>query len=173
MKTNLRLLFLLVLVFQLTEAFGQSPYFQQYFLLRKNDAVQVEAILKDQRGFMWIGTNKGLFRFDGINTKRFTKNDSLANDHVTALAQDSAGRVWVGHKNGQISVIEKDVIHRMQFPEGDATQEISDILFARDGTMWFSTLNDGLYYYHEHLYRLDEADGMPDIFVYDLEESFD
>ncbi|MEJ0033827.1 MAG: two-component regulator propeller domain-containing protein [Bacteroidota bacterium] len=173
MMTNLRLLFLLVFVLQGTVLFGQSPYFQQYFLLRKNDAVQVESILKDQKGFMWVGTNKGLFRFDGINIKRFTKADSLAIDHVTALAQDSLGRIWIGHKNGQLSVMEKDVIRKMQFPEGDATQEISDILFGRDGTMWFSTLNDGLYYFHEHLYRLDEADGMPDVFVYDLEESFD
>jgi ligand-binding sensor domain-containing protein len=171
MMTNLRLLILFVLSLQLTEAFGQSPYFQQYFLLRKNDAVQVESILKDRKGFMWIGTNKGLFRFDGVNIRRFTTVDSLAIDHVTALAQDSLDRIWIGHKNGQFSVMENDAIHRMTFPEGDATQEISDILFARDGTMWFSTLNDGLYYYHEHLYRLDEADGMPDIFVYDLEEA--
>src|ERR1041385_336852 len=127
-------LILLTLLFRLTEAFGQSPYFQQYSLLRKNDAVQVESILKDRKGFMWIGTNKGLFRFDGINTKRFTKADSLATDHVTALAQDSSGRIWIGHKNGQLSVMEKDVIRRMQFPEGDATQEVSDILFGRDGT---------------------------------------
>ena len=164
---------LLVLSVQLSHAFGQSPYFQQYFLLKKNDAVQVESILKDRKGFMWFGTNKGLFRFDGVNTRRFTKADSLAVDHVTALAQDSSGRIWIGHKNGQLSILEKDVIHRVNFPEGDATQEISDILFAHDGTMWFSTLNDGLYYYNEHLYRLDEADGMPDVFVYDLEEGSD
>jgi ligand-binding sensor domain-containing protein len=166
-------LLLLFLLFRLPDAFGQSPYFQQYYLLKKNDVVQIETILKDNKGFMWFGTNKGLFRFDGINTRRFTKNDSLAIDHVTALAEDSLGRIWIGHKNGQLSVFEKDQIHKTSFSEGDATQEISDILFARDGTMWFSTLNDGLYYYNQHLYRLDEADGMPDIFVYDLEEASD
>jgi ligand-binding sensor domain-containing protein len=166
-------LILLVLLLRISDAFGQAPYFQQYFLLRKNDAVQVEAMLKDRKGFMWFGTNKGLFRFDGINTKRYTVSDSLQIDYVTALAQDSAGRIWIGHKNGTLSRLEKDIITKVKFPEGDATEEISDILFARDGTMWFSTLNDGLYYFKQHLYRLDEADGMPDIFVYDLEESSD
>jgi ligand-binding sensor domain-containing protein len=167
-------LILVVLLFQLSDAFGQSPYFQQYFLLPRNDVVQIEAILKDKKGFMWFGTNKGLFRFDGINTKRYTKADSLAADHVTALAQDSTGRIWIGHKTGQLSILEKDIITKANFREGDATEEISDILFARDGTMWFSTLNDGLYYsYKDRLYRLDEADGMPDIFVYDLEQSSD
>lgn len=169
-----RWLILLVLSIQLADGFAQAPYFQQYFLLRKNDAVQVESILKDNKGFMWFGTNKGLFRFDGVNTRRYTKADSLALDHVTSLEQDTLGRIWIGHKNGQISILEKDVIRKFNFPEGDATQEISDIHFAKTGTMWFSTLNDGLYYYNnERLYRLDEADGMPDIFVYDLEEAPD
>ncbi len=162
-----------MLLFRLSDAFGQSPYFQYYPLLKKNEPVQVESILKDRTGFMWFGTNKGLFRFDGISTKRFTEQDSLAVDHVTALAEDSTGRLWIGHKNGQLSIMENEVITKMEFPEGDPTQEISDILFASDGTMWFSTLNDGLYYFNEHLYRLDEADGMPDIFVYDLEEAED
>lgn len=167
-------LILLILLFRLPDALGQSPYFQQYFLLKKNDAVQVESILKDKKGFMWFGTNKGLFRFDGINTKRYTRSDSLAADHVTALAQDSTGRIWIGHRNGQLSRLDKDIVTKVEFPEGDATQEISDILFAHDGTLWFSTLNDGLYYLkNERLYRLDEADGMPDIFVYDLEQAAD
>src|ERR1700754_3082720 len=114
-------LLLLFLLLRLSDASGQSPYFQQYSLLRKNDAFQVESILKDNKGFMWFGTNKGLFRFDGINTRRFTKADSLPLDHVTALAQDSIGRIWIGHKNGQLSIFEKDVIHKVEFPEGDAT----------------------------------------------------
>ncbi len=164
-------LILLAFLFGFLNAGAQSPYFQQYSLLRKNDVVQIEAILKDKKGFMWFGTNKGLFRFDGIDTKRYTRSDSLAIDHVTALAQDSTGVIWIGHKNGQLSRIDNDVVTKVEFPEGDATEEISDILFARDGTMWFSTLNDGLYYYTQRLYRLDETDGMPDIFVYDLEEA--
>lgn len=164
---------MLILVFRLADAFGQSPYFQAYTLLKKNDPVQVESIMKDRTGFMWFGTNKGLFRFDGISTRRYTTTDSLAFDHVTALAQDSTGRIWIGHRNGQLSVFENDAVKKFEFPEGDATGHVSDILFATDGTMWFSTHNDGLYYFNEHLYRLDEADGMPDIFVYDLEEGND
>lgn len=167
----IRCLTLLIGVFTTSVVCGQSPYFQQYFLLKKNESVQIESIMKDRQGFMWFGTNKGLFRFDGINTKRFTVADSLSIDHVTALAQDSTGVIWIGHKNGQLSKIDRDVISKVQFREGDATEEISDILFSQDGTMWFSTLNDGLYYHkQDRLYRLDEADGMPDLFVYDLEE---
>jgi ligand-binding sensor domain-containing protein len=155
----------------LQTAFGQSPYFQHYYLLRKNEPVQVNALLQDKAGFIWVGTDRGLFQFDGTNRKRFTRADSLGEDYVSAIGEDSTGQIWVGHRNGQISIINQGKVESFRPPEGNAIAEISDILFDRQGRLWFSTLNDGLYYYtHERLYRLDEADGMPDIFIYDLEE---
>ena len=48
---------------------------------------------------------------------------------------------------------------------------ISDILFDKRGVLWFSTLNDGLYCFSEgRLFRFDESEGMPDIFVYNITE---
>ena len=37
--------------------------------------------------------------------------------------------------------------------------------------LWFSTLNDGLYYFtQDRLFRIDEQEGLPDIYVYDIIE---
>ncbi len=55
--------------------------------------------------------------------------------------------------------------------EGLPTKPISEILFDKDGVLWFSTFNDGIYYFiNNRLYRLDDTDGMPDLYAYDLEE---
>ena len=86
--------------------YAQIPYFQHYSLLKRNESVQVNVIFQDRTGFIWYGTNKGLFRFDGIQQERFTTLDSLPDDYVTALAQDSMGRIWTGHKNGRLSFLE-------------------------------------------------------------------
>ena len=150
---------------------AQVPAFQNYALLRRNEPIQVYTLFQDRAGFIWYGTNKGLFRFDGLNLDRYTVADSLPENHVTALGQDSLGRIWTGHKNGKLAFLEDGKVRTFNPEEGTSSNEISDILFDRKGNLWFSTLDDGLYYYTQgRLFRLDEQEGLPDIFVYDILE---
>lgn len=136
--------------------------------------MHVRTMLQDRQGFIWLGTDQGLFRFDGRGFTHYTKSDSLPDNRVTALAQDSLGRIWIGHGNGIISILSDTGIRRFETREGSAVEAVSDILFDREGVMWFSTRNDGLYYYtNERLYRIDEDEGLPDLYVYDLFEDDD
>lgn len=153
---------------------GQTPYFQQYHPLRRNQPVQVNALLQDTTGFLWFGTDQGLFRFDGSSFRQFHMRDSLQAHQITALAEDSLGRIWLGHSNGLVSRLDDGMIVPFEPREGSAVEAVSDILFDRRGVMWFSTRNDGLYYYlNDRLYRVDEAEGLPDLFIYDLFEDGD
>lgn len=65
---------------------------------------QVEAILKDSRGFMWFGTNMGLNRYDGINFKTYKniKNDSKSPsyDRFTGIQEDIKGNLWLQSSAG-------------------------------------------------------------------------
>src|SRR4051812_43707791 len=60
----------------------------------------VTAILKDQHGLMWFGTDDGLAKFDGINftiyRQRSGDSTSLPANEVLALNEDKAGRLWIG-----------------------------------------------------------------------------
>jgi ligand-binding sensor domain-containing protein len=162
--------FLAVLLI-VVSGYAQTPFFQSYFLLRKNDRIQVNVILQDQKGFMWFGTTSGLFRFDGKKQQQFTTSSGLPSDVITALAQDSLGRIWIGYQNGKLGFLEHDKINFFDPPEGTSSQPISDILFDKNGNLWFSTFNDGLYYLTQNrLHRVDDAEGLPDLYVYDLWE---
>ncbi|HEX8040461.1 MAG TPA: two-component regulator propeller domain-containing protein [Chryseosolibacter sp.] len=166
----------LIFFFCLVASFAaaQIPFFQSYFPLKRNVPLQVNALLQDRKGFMWFGTDQGAFRFDGINYKQFLSTDSLTGNNITALAEDSAGTIWLGHQNGQLAYIEKGQVRRFEPREGSAVGAISDILFDTAGNMWFSTFNDGLYYYvGDRLYRVDEVEGLTDLFIYDLFEDGD
>jgi len=168
-----RLSSLLILSFclKVTLLTGQIPFFQQYYPLKKNQPVQVNTLFQDHKGFVWFGSDKGLFRFDGIGYNRYTKKDSLPDNNVTALAEDSLGRIWIGHQNGEISYLDNGKVHIFETREGSAVEAVSDIVFDRKGNMWFSTLNDGLYYFvKDRLYRIDKEEGLPDLFIYDLNE---
>ena len=167
MKRLLRVVFLSFV--SVTPALSQVPFFQEYFLLRKNEPVQINSILQDSKGNMWFGTTKGLFTFDGENQQQYTSKEGLAHDVVTALAEDSLGRIWVGYNNGQLTIFQNETFETFEAEEGSATKPVSDILFDKNGNLWFSTLNDGLYYHvNNRLYRVDDAEGLPDLYIYDL-----
>lgn len=127
-------------------------------------------MLQSREGYIWFATNKGLFRFDGQQYKSFGIADSLPDLNVTALAQDSLGRIWTAHGTGKISYFSEDRFHIFNPREGLSPSPVSDIMFDREGVLWFSTLNDGLYYFkNNRLHRLDEQEGLPDLYVYDIE----
>ncbi|MBR3386715.1 MAG: hypothetical protein IKG84_00575, partial [Bacteroidales bacterium] len=65
---------------------------------------QIHEIFQDSRGFVWISTENGLARFDGMDftTFRFSRDkaDALASDLVPAVFEDSRGVLWVGTSLG-------------------------------------------------------------------------
>jgi signal transduction histidine kinase/ligand-binding sensor domain-containing protein/DNA-binding response OmpR family regulator len=67
---------------------------------------QIESIFKDSRGFMWIGTNFGLNRYDGYHVKVYKtiKNDStsLINNSILGIQEDKNGNLWIKGNQGYI-----------------------------------------------------------------------
>lgn len=62
----------------------------------------VNCMAVDDDGYLWIGTRRGLNRFNGSNYMVYYQADSLslANDFVTSLCKDTDGRMWVGTSTG-------------------------------------------------------------------------
>jgi ligand-binding sensor domain-containing protein len=168
MKFGQYLLTLLLFGSGLVEA--QSPHFQRYFLARKNESIAVNKMLQSREGYLWFATNKGLFRFDGQQFRSFGLADSLPDLNITALTQDSLGRIWTAHNSGKIAYYAENRFHVFNPAEGLSPSAVSDLLFDESGVLWFATLGDGLYYFkNERLHRLDEQEGLPDLYVYDIE----
>src|SRR4029078_6495492 len=68
-----------------------------------------KCLLKDHQGFLWIGTDAGLNRYDGNNVTSYTHKigdpASLVNNSVITLFEDSHNRIWIG-TNGGLSILE-------------------------------------------------------------------
>ena len=60
-------------------------------------ALTPRAILQDRAGFLWFGTEDGLYKYDGYTAKQ---QNGLGRVAITALYQDDSGVIWLGAKDG-------------------------------------------------------------------------
>ena len=163
-------LFTLLLVLLQVGGFAQEPLFVEQPLGKLYRQVKPEVTLEDQEGFIWIGTDQGLFRYDGREYERFAMPDSLCNNEVTALHEDAAGQLWVGYDDGR-------VFHEQpagefgiwELEEGLPVVPITGLGETEDGQMWMATYGEGLYVHNgRHLYNLNTDDGLPGNDLYTL-----
>ena len=112
----------------------------------------VLSILQDRTGFMWLGTQAGLVRFDGYRTRVF-RNDpndaaSLVDNYVWASHEDEHGRLWFGTRGGLVRFDEagqKFIRYALSGPgERDVRNSaVSSIVGDGKGGLWIGT-GDGL-----------------------------
>lgn len=149
---------------------GQAPVFRDFELIKYNDQVQVNDIFQCKKGYLWLGTSEGLFRFDGLEKVNYTEKDSLAEREITSIYQDPiSGVYWIGHGNGAISYGTDGHWKPFVPDEGVPASAIADI-YIQDSIVWFATLGEGVYYYKDQrLFLIGTDEGLPDNYVYDIE----
>jgi ligand-binding sensor domain-containing protein len=67
--------------------------------------VSVLAIAQDQAGFLWLGMQEGIARFDGVAFEHFTIENTpeLGSNYVNAILADATGRLWFGTDAGTLA----------------------------------------------------------------------
>ncbi len=80
---------------------GQKDYLAHIQRFSVNEGLShrnVYAFHEDKRGFMWVGTQYGLNRFDGHDFKWFTKEkNGLSTNEINHIVEDAAGNFWLFH----------------------------------------------------------------------------
>jgi hypothetical protein len=75
----------------------------------------VKCMLQDQYGFLWLGTDNGLCRFNGDYFEVYnTGNGGLSSNVILSLCEDKIGNIWVGSDGGGLMVlnlISKELFH--------------------------------------------------------------
>ena len=111
----------------------------------------INCIFQDSRNYIWVATEDGLNKFDGVRFSIYhnIKNDknSIKNNYVRTVFEDSKGQFWVGCINGLLrynraedTFTELPIYFRNQqvFPH------ITSIIETKNGEIWMSTSGVGV-----------------------------
>lgn len=117
---------------------------------------QVNDIVQDQYGFIWIATVNGLNRYDGHTFRVFTKNDespySLPDNHVKSLHPDNDGHIWLVLQSGELVRFNtgKETFKPYPLPSNQTAQQnsatINQVFWDAKGRNWIAT-SQGVYTY--------------------------
>lgn len=104
----------------------------------------VRALLQDRMGFVWMGTSRGLNRFDGHSVLAVNKTRSLS---VTSMVEDG-DTIWVGTENGLFLYLQRtDSIQKFKMKSPNIPVEnlnISDMKKDEQGHLWLATMGQGI-----------------------------
>src|SRR3954454_3336384 len=92
----IRALLSLWLVLFVPSTYGQRYTFQAYGPQQGLTNLTPQCILQDRTGFLWVGTQNGLFRYDGSQFARFSQEDGLPSSTVESIHETRDGVLWVG-----------------------------------------------------------------------------
>jgi ligand-binding sensor domain-containing protein/serine phosphatase RsbU (regulator of sigma subunit) len=163
------ILFIVFLPFSVSVC-AQTPFLKQHQLFRGKEKYDVNVVFQDPKGIIWFGTDRGLFRFDGINYTRYTTVEGLAEDNITALNYSHDNKLWIGHSKGEITIYDGHSFLVFAPEEGLGKAGITDIESDSLGNIFFSTNGEGVYRYDgRHMMNLNMDDGLSDNNVYDIE----
>jgi signal transduction histidine kinase/DNA-binding response OmpR family regulator len=125
----------------------------------KNRISEVGCIIKDSKGFYWIGTRVGLYRVSSANLEKGVQDheitryansigepNSLPGDYVISLCEDREGNIWVGTYGSGFSKIKIQPAGKVSFTNYSETSGLcNNVVYAiqkdKNGNLWLSTDN--------------------------------
>ena len=123
----------------------------------------VISMIQAHDGYLWLGTQHGLVRFDGVHFTVFDEENTpgLDNDQIGYLFEDSHTNLWIG--TGTAGFV---MVNNGKFRNFGTTNNIGKIIYAVENSsgVWFQAAK-GLFHYHDG--KMDFHPGVvsPELFL--------
>ncbi len=96
-------------------------------------SLAITQVSQDVQGFLWVGTEDGLYRYDGSRFQAYSLKQGLPSSQITSLHQDPQGAFWVGTFGGLARWSGQGFI---PIP---GVQDVQGLATGPDGRLWVAT----------------------------------
>lgn len=149
-KKELIILLLLSILYSVHALAGNNVRTARTFSIEELGNSTYTAFCMDSCGFMWIGTDNGLIRFDGnhYNVYRHQEGntESVSDNRILGLIRDNDDNIWVATANGlNLYDAANDSFRRISIPDFGENGYIISITCALHGSVTFIVGGVGIY----------------------------
>ncbi len=103
----------------------------------------LNVIAQDKSGFLWVGVDSNLFRYDGFDFHRMAFPEKQSRGNINALFCDREGTMWAGLTDGSLYTwSEGGSLKHMALPASDRINRITE---GPDSKVWIITQTEGIY----------------------------
>lgn len=99
----------------------------------------VRALTQTHDGYLWIGNEDGLARFDGLRFVPFGIQEGIKCGPVTALLEDSQGALWIGNADGGLGRWKDNQLTTLTTRDGLPANSITALAEDAAGRLWIGT----------------------------------
>jgi ligand-binding sensor domain-containing protein/signal transduction histidine kinase len=169
------LLLLLLLLSTKIAALDPGRAVTQYKIDTWNDETglpqnSIRALLQTSDGYLWIGTEEGLTRFDGVRFTTFDEDNTpeITNNYILSLFEDNEKNLWIGTRDGLLA-FKNGTFKRYAEKEGLLYPVVYCISEDSSRNLWFGTDGGGLYLFKDNTFiRYTEKNGLPNNTITDI-----
>jgi ligand-binding sensor domain-containing protein len=154
-----------VLLLKCTVAQARQPFSKDIWLNETNVAVKVNCLVQDKHNYLWLGTDDGLFYYNG---RSFLQVETKTDIPVTAISIAGENKI-IGFGNGELGTWD-GVTFRVKKLQGNVPAEaISAIQVLADNIFILSTVGQGIFFiHHGYCTPYTMANGLSDDYVYSI-----
>jgi ligand-binding sensor domain-containing protein/signal transduction histidine kinase len=99
----------------------------------------VRALAQTRDGYIWVGTDEGVSRFDGVNFFSLGPQEGFQGGPVQVLFGDSHGALWIGSVSGGLSCWRQGKLQRFTSRDGLPSDSITALAEDNGGRIWVGT----------------------------------
>lgn len=124
----------------------------------------VQAICQSRDGYLWLGTQEGLARFDGLEFTVYDRRNTplMTNSTVQAILEDREGSIWVGTEGGGVLRLRGDDWTGFTAMAGLPNDIVYALLQDREGAIWAGTYSGAGRFKDGRWARFGTAEGLTD-----------